>query len=71
MAKDTKRPAGDTGVAEIYTADKGLPPSDPDMGSAPPYTPPKKPVKKMAQGGSASSRADGIAVRGKTKGRML
>ena len=28
-------------------------------------------VKKMAAGGSASSRADGIAQRGKTKGKML
>jgi hypothetical protein len=27
-------------------------------------------VKKMASGGSASSRADGIAQRGKTKGRV-
>jgi hypothetical protein len=27
-------------------------------------------VKKMAGGGSASSRGDGIAQRGKTKGRM-
>jgi len=27
-------------------------------------------VKKMASGGSASSRADGCAVKGKTKGRM-
>ena len=27
-------------------------------------------VKKMSSGGSASSRADGIAQRGKTKGRM-
>jgi hypothetical protein len=26
---------------------------------------------RMAKGGSASSRADGCAVRGKTKGRML
>lgn len=26
---------------------------------------------KMAKGGSASSRADGCAVRGKTKGRMM
>ena len=30
-----------------------------------------KPVKKMAGGGSASSRADGIAQRGKTKGTMV
>ena len=29
-----------------------------------------KSVTKMASGGSASSRADGIAQRGKTKGRM-
>jgi len=28
-------------------------------------------VKKMAAGGSASSRADGIAQKGKTKGKML
>lgn len=28
-------------------------------------------VKKMAKGGSVSKRADGIAQRGKTKGRML
>ena len=27
-------------------------------------------TKKMASGGSASSRADGIAQRGKTKGRI-
>ena len=27
-------------------------------------------VKKMAKGGSASSRADGCATKGKTKGRM-
>ena len=28
-------------------------------------------VKKMSHGGSASKRADGCAVRGKTKGRMV
>ena len=27
--------------------------------------------KKMAKGGSASSRADGCAIKGKTKGRMV
>ena len=31
----------------------------------------KMQMKKMASGGSASSRADGIAQRGKTKGKML
>ena len=30
-----------------------------------------KSVKKMAKGGSASSRADGCATRGKTKGTMI
>ena len=30
-----------------------------------------KPVKKMASGGSASSRADGIAQKGKTRGTMV
>ena len=32
---------------------------------------PVKPEKKMASGGSASSRADGIAQRGKTRGMMV
>ena len=31
----------------------------------------KPPAKKMAKGGSVSSRADGCAVRGKTKGKMV
>lgn len=30
-----------------------------------------KPVKKMASGGTASSRADGCAIKGKTKGTMV
>ena len=30
-----------------------------------------KPVKKMASGGSASSRADGCCTKGKTKGRFV
>ena len=30
-----------------------------------------KPVKAMASGGSASARADGIAVRGKTRGTII
>ena len=29
-----------------------------------------EPVKKMAKGGSASSRADGIAVKGRTRGKI-
>ena len=30
-----------------------------------------KPAKKMAKGGTASSRADGCAQRGKTRGKMV
>jgi hypothetical protein len=77
MAKqDNRRPKGDTGEAEIYTAETGTPPVDPDMGSvkgAKPMPMPK-PVKKMAKGGavkSASARADGIAQRGKTRGKIV
>jgi hypothetical protein len=29
------------------------------------------PVKKMAAGGSASKRADGVATHGKTKGKFI
>ena len=31
----------------------------------------KEPVKKFSKGGSASARADGIATKGKTKGRII
>lgn len=77
MAKqDNRRPKGDTGEAEIFTADLGInPPVDPDMGSAKSVkpVPMPKPVKKASGGSivSASSRADGCAVRGKTKGKMV
>ncbi len=37
----------------------------------PDSVPVDEPVKKMAKGGSASSRADGIAQRGKTRGTMV
>jgi hypothetical protein len=74
MAKqDNRRPKGDTGEAEIFTAETGTPPVDPDMGSvkgAKPMPAPK-PVKKMAKGGSASKRADGCAIRGKTRGKII
>ena len=30
-----------------------------------------QPVKKMAKGGSASARADGCAIKGKTRGRIM
>ena len=51
----------------IWTEDSGVPaPQEPDGG----ILKPKKPVKK-AKGGTASSRADGIAQRGKTRGTMV
>jgi hypothetical protein len=34
-------------------------------------TPKPDTVKKMAKGGSASSRGDGCAIRGKTRGKMI
>ena len=50
-------------------------PSFNDMGPLPkpePKKEPAKPVKKMAKGGmTASKRADGCAVKGKTKGRIV
>jgi hypothetical protein len=30
-----------------------------------------QPIKKMAKGGTASSRADGAAIRGKTRGKIV
>jgi hypothetical protein len=45
-------------------------PTENDMGPLPTPEPKKetaKPVKKMAKGGSASARADGCAIRGKTR----
>lgn len=49
--------------AGIYTAEKGKPPQDKDGAS----------VSKKAKGGmvSASSRADGIATKGKTRGKFV
>jgi hypothetical protein len=42
-------------------------PTENDMGPLPPKKEEAKPVKKMAKGGSASARADGCAIRGKTR----
>ena len=46
------------------------PPQDIDGGSVKPAPKASKP-KKMASGGTASSRADGCAQRGKTRGRVI
>lgn len=63
-------------VKDVYTADMGNPPS-PDEGPTMDVSPQKQPAKKPAayakggKVGSASKRADGIATKGKTKGRMI
>lgn len=49
----------------IYTAEMGKPPQDIDGRSAK-----KKVVKKAGGGMTASRRGDGIAQRGKTRGKM-
>ena len=64
---------------KVYTADQGQPPKEPDDASAgKPVAKKDQPEQlgsgimvKKAKGGTASSRADGIAARGKTKGRYL
>ena len=60
------KPKKQEGQAEIYTAKIGNPPMD--------YEGPTKPVKKvkkLSAGGTASSRADGCAERGKTRGKFV
>lgn len=62
----TPRPRPNPADANIFTADKGIQPPSPDEG-------PTRTIKK-AKGGkvsSASKRADGIAQRGKTRGKMV
>ena len=67
---------------KVWTEKDGQPPKEPDDASAGRKMKknetgmPEQPgsgivVKKMAKGGSASSRADGIAQRGKTRGTMV
>jgi hypothetical protein len=66
-----------TPVDEPTTKNKVLPKAPPKPKTepkSPVYTdsvPVDEPVKKMAKGGSASARADGIAQRGKTRGTIV
>ena len=59
---------GDQGQFAGGSGSGGSKPRDEDLSSAAFKRGGK--VKKMASGGSASSRADGIAVKGKTRGKM-
>jgi len=64
---------------KVYTADMGQPPMDPEVAPRTPKASKKDTpeqlgegiVVKKASGGSASSRADGCACRGKTRGKMV
>ena len=59
----TKTPMPKKPVPKDTVFREGMPvPQDVDGASAP---------RKLAKGGSASSRADGIATKGKTKGTMV
>lgn len=55
----------------VYNPDSGMPPpQDIDGGSVKPAPKASKP-KKMAGGGSASSRADGCITKGYTRGKIV
>lgn len=68
MAKDYEYP--DSTPLDEPIAKKPKPKPKPKPPIYPDSVPVDEPVKKMASGGSASSRADGIAQRGKTRGKM-
>jgi hypothetical protein len=59
----------DEPVVKPKPAPKPKPKPMPDKSIYPDSVPVDEPVR-MAKGGSASSRADGIAQRGKTRGKM-
>jgi hypothetical protein len=70
MAKDgMKKP---TPMADMAGMKKGgMPMKMKDGKKVPAFMNKGSAAKKMAMGGSASSRADGVATKGKTKGKML
>jgi hypothetical protein len=68
MAKDYEYP--DSTPVDEPVAKKPKPKPKPKPPIYPDSVPVDEPVKKMAMGGSASARADGIAQRGKTRGKM-
>jgi hypothetical protein len=65
---DVKYP--DSVPVDEPVAKKPKPKPAPKPPMYPDSVPVDEPVKRMAKGGSASSRADGIAQRGKTRGKM-
>jgi hypothetical protein len=70
MAKDYEYPDSTPVDEPVAKKPKPAPKPKPKPPIYPDSTPVDEPVKKMAKGGSASSRADGIAQKGKTRGKM-
>lgn len=68
MAKDYEYP--DSTPVDEPVAKKPKPAPKPKPKIYQDSTPVDEPVKRMAKGGSASSRADGIAKKGKTRGKI-
>jgi hypothetical protein len=66
MRKDAAASKAEKPYMESMTSTEEAPPS---AGAGRGFVNP--PIKKMAAGGTASSRADGCAERGKTKGTMI
>ncbi len=64
---------------KIYTAEMGQPPMDPEVAPRKPNASKKCMPEQLgegivvtkASGGTASSRADGCCVKGKTRGKMV
>ena len=67
---DDREPGSSGGGEGTQVAAPGLPGYDNSSGSGGDKKGGIIKVKKMAKGGSASSRADGIAIKGKTRGKM-
>lgn len=68
MAKDYEYP--DSTPVDEPVAKKPKPAPKPKPKIYQDSTPVDEPIKRMAKGGSASSRADGIAKKGKTRGKI-
>jgi hypothetical protein len=77
MIKDAKQDEYAEKAGIIYdkvmpTPDTTFAPSKPKEEKKPADKPVEKPAtKKLAKGGSASSRADGCCVKGKTRGKVI
>jgi hypothetical protein len=71
MAMMAKKKAGAGKMAAFEKSGKDVEKKGVKEGSKADMAMDKKQMKKMAKGGSASARADGVAQRGKTKGKFL